>query len=151
MSRIPHTRVLARCLAGALALGTLVCVPPALGQPQNNEPDRNALTPPVPAPPRNPASHLTGVMMAFLLGALAGRFHLLDVDPVAADVEVLGEFMDRGHLDRGNDIDPESLTGGDRLGHPGDTVVVGERQHLDAGLGGLLDHAGRFELAVGYD
>ena len=37
---------------------------------------------------------------------------------------------------------------GERLVHPVDGVVVGERQQLDARPGGVLDHLGRRQLAV---
>ena len=86
---------------------------------------------------------------ALLLSAVASRLDLLQVDPVAADVEVLGVAVHARHLDRGNVLDPELGGGPRRLEDAGDAVVVGERHHRDAGLVGGADHVGRFELAVG--
>ena len=90
-----------------------------------------------------------GAVDALLLGVVAGGLDLLEVDPVAADVEVLGVLVDAGHLGRGDVLDPE--LGGDaiRLAHPGDAVVVGQRHHGDPGLGGGADHVGGLELTVG--
>ena len=49
---------------------------------------------------------LPGPGAALVLGALAGRLDLLQVDPVAADMEVFGVLVDAGHLHRGHDLDP---------------------------------------------
>jgi hypothetical protein len=43
---------------------------------------------------------LPGPSAALLLGAVAGRRHLLEVDPVAADMQVFRIAMDARHLDR---------------------------------------------------
>ena len=44
---------------------------------------------------------------------------------------------------RGRRATPSALAGGDRLGDAADGVVVGEREQLDAGVGGALDDLGR--------
>ncbi len=54
---------------------------------------------------------LAGAGDALVLGALAGAGDLAEVDPVAADVEVFGVLVHAGHLDRGDQLDPESLGG----------------------------------------
>ena len=74
---------------------------------------------------------------------------LLEVDPVAADVEVFGELVDAGHLDRRDELDPEAPAAAARFRDPGDRVVVGQGQRRHPGLGGLLDDLGRRQLAVG--
>ena len=47
-----------------------------------------------------PRDDLLGAIDALLLGAVAGRLDALEVDPVAADVQVLGVAVDARHLDR---------------------------------------------------
>ena len=44
---------------------------------------------------------------ALLLGAVAGGLDRLEVDPVAADVQVLGVLVDAGHLGRRHVLDAE--------------------------------------------
>lgn len=68
--RTTRTRIAARLLAGTLALGTLTFVAAPVMAQQNNPAPENELSPPVPAPPRNPPSFLMGIAMAFVLGAL---------------------------------------------------------------------------------
>ena len=62
-----RNKLAAQLLAGFLAVGTVTCVtaPVMARQSQKQE-----LTPPVPAPPKNPPAHLLGKAMAFLLGAM---------------------------------------------------------------------------------
>ena len=52
------------------------------------------------------------------LGALAGGGERLGVDPVAADMEVVGVCVDAGHLDRRHQLDPGALGRGGRAGTP---------------------------------
>ena len=59
--------------------------------------------------------------------------------------------MDAGHLDGGDVLDSKLLGGRVCLGHSGDAVVVGQRHHGDARLGGGADDIGGLELAVGDD
>src|SRR4029079_14589789 len=79
----------------------------------------------------------------------AGRLDLGEVDPVAADVEVLRVPVDAGHLDRGDVLQTELGRGPVRLLHPGNAVVVGQRHHGYSRLGGGADDVGGRELAVG--
>ncbi len=67
------------------------------------------------------------------------------VDQVAEDVQfarqcrrVLRRVVDRGDLHGGHDAHPKPRARVEGLGDAGDGVVVGERQQLDAGLGGAL-------------
>ena len=57
--------------------------------------------------------------------------------------------VDGGDLHGGDDPHAEPLARRDRLGDPGDGVVVGERQQLHARLGGALHDLGGAERAVG--
>src|SRR6185436_5087439 len=92
---------------------------------------------------------LLGAVDALLLSAVAGRLDLGEVDPVAADVEVLGVPVDAGHLDGGDVLQTELGRGPVRLLHPGNAVVVGQRHHGYSRLGGGADDVGGRELAVG--
>ena len=74
---------------------------------------------------------------------------LLEVDPVAADVQVLGVLVDARHLDRRHVLDAELGRGPARLVDAGDAVVVGERHHRHPGLGGRAGDIAGLELAVG--
>ena len=86
---------------------------------------------------------LAGPGHPLVLGPLAGGGDRTEVDPVAADVEVFGELVDAGHLDRRHQLDRVLLGRPSRLGDPGDRVVVGQGQRRHARLGGLRDHLGR--------
>ena len=79
---------------------------------------------------------------------VARRGDPLEVDPVAADVEVLRVPVHAGHLDR-RDVLDAALGGRARRLDAGDAVVVGQGHHRDPGLGRGADHVGRLELAVG--
>ena len=68
---------------------------------------------------------LPGPVAPLLLGSLAGRRDLLEVDPVAADVEVFGVLVDAGHLDRRHQLDPQLRRRLLRLRHPGHRIVIG--------------------------
>ncbi len=57
--------------------------------------------------------------------------------------------VDGGDLDGGDDAHAVALAGGDRLGDAADGVVVGQRQQLDAGVGGALHDLGGGQGAVG--
>ena len=69
LTRCPALRSLvARSLAATMMLGAVgLFATPALAQP---EVDPNQLVAPVPAPPRNPPSHLMGIAAGLLLGCL---------------------------------------------------------------------------------
>ena len=71
------------------------------------------------------------------------------VDPVAEHVQVLVLAVDRGDLGGGHHPHAVERAGRQRLVHAVHGVVVGERQQPHAGLGGVLHHLGRRELAVG--
>ena len=58
-------------------------------------------------------------------------------------------LIDRGDLHRGDDAHAAPLAGGDGLRDAADGVVVRQREQLDPGVGGALDHLGRGEGAVG--
>ena len=79
------------------------------------------------------------------------RTRVAVVDAVAEDVEVLVGAVDRRDLGRGDDRTPCSRAGGERLVDAVDGVVVGQRQQLDAGGGGVGDDLGGRQLAVGVD
>jgi hypothetical protein len=70
------------------------------------------------------------------------------VDPVAEDVQVLVVAVDRGDLRRGYHADPVHGAGGEGLVHAVDRVVVGQREQLDAGPGGVLHHLSGRQIAV---
>ena len=93
---------------------------------------------------------LLGAVDALLLGLRAGRRDLLEVDPVAADVQVLGVLVDARHLGRRarSRSRARSATAG-RLLDAGDAVVVGQRHHRDPGLGRRAGDVAGLELAVG--
>ena len=57
--------------------------------------------------------------------------------------DVGGAVVDGGDLDGGDDAHAEPLAGRERLGDAADRVVVGQRQQLDAGLGGAAHDLGR--------
>jgi hypothetical protein len=62
-----RTRLAARLLAGALAVGTLTSVTsPVFAQGDK----KKELTPPVPSPPQKPAGFLLGIGAALVFGAL---------------------------------------------------------------------------------
>ena len=92
---------------------------------------------------------LPGPGHPLVLGPLAGGGDRPEVDPVAADVEVFGELVDAGHLDRRHQLDRVLLGRPSRLGDPGDRVVVGQGQRRHARLGGPRHHLGGRQLAVG--
>ena len=91
---------------------------------------------------------LLGAVDPFLLGLRAGGGDLLEVDPVAADVQILGVLVHARHLERRDVLDPELGRDPGGLLDPGDAVVVGERHHRDPCLGGRAGDVARFELAV---
>ena len=92
---------------------------------------------------------LPGPLAAPLLRPLAGRRDLLQVDPVAADVEVFRVLVHARHLDRRHQLDPQPPRRLFGLGHPRDRVVVGQRQRRHARLRGFPDDPSRRQLPVG--
>ena len=71
------------------------------------------------------------------------------VDPVAEHVQVLVLAVHGRDLCGRDDADSVHGAGGERLVHAVDRVVVGEREQLHTGQGGVLDHLGSGQLAVG--
>ena len=71
------------------------------------------------------------------------------VELVAEDVQVLVLAVDARELGGAGQADAVLARGGERLGHAGDRVVVGQREQLDARGGRLRDHLGRRQRAVG--
>lgn len=66
-TRSSRRSVLARSLALSLVLGSVgAMAAPVFAQPGSGD----ELTPPVPAPPRNPPSHLMGIAAGIVLGCL---------------------------------------------------------------------------------
>ena len=92
---------------------------------------------------------LPGPRHPLVLRPLTGGGDLPQVDPVPADVEVVGVLVHARHLDRRHQLDPKLLGGLRRLSHPGDRIVVGQRQRRNPGLGGFLDNLGGHQLPVG--
>ena len=84
-----------------------------------------------------------------LLRPLAGGRDLLEVDPVAADVQVFGVLVHAGHLDRRHQLDPEPLAASAASADPRDRVVVGQRQRRHPRLRSFGDDLGRRQLPVG--
>ena len=78
------------------------------------------------------------------LQARVGRVEL-----VAEDVQVLVLAVDARELGGAGQADAVLARGGERLGHAGDRVVVGQREQLDARRGRLRDHLGGRQRAVG--
>ena len=97
--------------------------------------------------------HAIGAALAVAAGVLeAGAEGLvLDVDPVAEDVQVLPALVDGGQLGGPNEPDAGGLGGLLGLDDAVDGVVVAEGQELHAGLGRVGDHRGGVEGAVGVD
>jgi hypothetical protein len=93
---------------------------------------------------------LLGAVDAPLLRLVAGRLDPVQVDPIAADVEILGVLVHAGHLDGGNALDPELGGCCHRFGNAGDAVVVGEGHDGHSGLSGGANDIGRLQLAVGH-
>ena len=102
----------------------------------------------VEALPAQVLDDLPGPGAPLLLGPLAGRRHLLQVDPVAADVQVFGVLVNARHLDRRHQLDPQPLRRRRGLRDPGDRVVVGQRQRRNPRLRSFLDHLGGRQLPV---
>ena len=74
------------------------------------------------------------------------------VDVVAEDVQFARHrraLVDGGDLDGRDDAHARALARLDRLGDAADRVVVGQREQLDAGLGGALHDLGGRQGAVG--
>ena len=71
------------------------------------------------------------------------------IDLVAEDVQVLVLAVHARELRGGREPDPVLARGGRRLGDPGDGVVVGEREQLDARGGRARDHLGGRQRPVG--
>jgi hypothetical protein len=92
---------------------------------------------------------LPGPRAPLLLRPLARRRDLLQVDPVAADVQVFGIAVDAGHLDSRHQLDPDPLRGLRGLGDPRDCIVVSQRQRRHSGLGSFRNDLGRRQLPVG--
>jgi hypothetical protein len=73
------------------------------------------------------------------------------VDAVAEHVQVLVLPVDRRDLGGGHDTHAVDRAGGEGLVDPVHGVVVGQREQLHAGRGGVLDHLGGRQLAVGVE
>ena len=71
------------------------------------------------------------------------------IELVAEDVQVLVLAVHARELGRGGQADAVLAGGGERLVDAGDRVVVGQREQLDPGRGGLRDDLGRRERPVG--
>ena len=71
------------------------------------------------------------------------------VELVAEDVQVLVLSVDARELGGGRQADAVLARGGERLGHAGDGVVVGQREQLDARGRRLRDHLRRRQRTVG--
>jgi hypothetical protein len=83
------------------------------------------------------------------VGQRRGERRVRVVEVVAEDVEVLVVAVQGGELGGGDEADALGLRGFERLVDPGDRVVVGEREQLDAGVRGGADDLGGRERAVG--
>ena len=71
------------------------------------------------------------------------------VDPVAEHMQVLVLAVNGRNLRGRNHPDAVHGAGCERLVHAVDRVVVGQREQLHPGQGGVLDHLGGGQLAVG--
>lgn len=63
-------RLAAPIVAGALAIGALCAAPPEASAQSSTKDKSKELTPPVPNPPKDPPSHLMGMLMVLVLGGL---------------------------------------------------------------------------------
>ncbi len=100
-----------------------------------------------------PVRHRVGAALAVRAGveqALAQQRAAV-VDSVAEDVQVLVGAVDGRDLGGGHDPNAVDGARGEGLVDAVDRVVVGQRKQLHTGRGGVLDHLGGRQLAVGVE